>query len=129
MEEPRQPRSRHAAVRRHRDAQQVRKFFLDRDDGVSTGQTPREIGVIPLQKCHLRLKRVRLFGFRAAFGRRQRSECARISLAAPIAQGGGIDAFAAQDRTDPASLGGSVGFGEHACLVPGRECSPARAGR
>ena len=78
---------------------------------------------------HLRLERVRLFGFRAAFGRRQRSECARISLAAPIAQGGRIDAFAAQDRTDPASLGGSVGFGEHACLVPGRECSPARAGR
>ena len=27
-----------------------------------------------------------------------------VVLAAPIAQGGGIDAFAAQDRTDPASL-------------------------
>jgi hypothetical protein len=43
---PRLRWSRRAAIRRHRDPQQVGKFFLDHNDCFRTGEAPREMRVI-----------------------------------------------------------------------------------
>ena len=124
MPVPQRLRSRRFAVGRHRDPQQVRKFFLDGDDIFGAGEAPRKVGHIPLQHGHFCHERIGFGGFWAALDRCQRTESTGVTLAAPVTQRRRVDALAAQNRTDPTGLGGAVGLGEDAQLVARGERPP-----
>src|ERR1019366_9088293 len=113
----RPPRSRLFAVRRQRDAQQCRNFFLDVDDGLGTDKAPREMGIIPLQARHFGGQRVGFGGFWAAFAGNQRADYPGLAQPAPVAKSGRVQAFTAKDRADPTGVGGTVGLGQDAQLV------------
>ena len=61
-------RSRLVAVRRQRDAQQLRNFFLEFDDSLRTLQAQLETGIIALNQGQFASERVGVGGLRSAFG-------------------------------------------------------------
>ena len=70
-----------------------------------------------------------LEGFRAAPGRCQRAEGAGIALAAPVAEGGRVNTFAAQNGADAARFEGTISRGQDTQLVSGGERPPPGAAR
>ncbi len=68
-------------------AQQVRKFFLDRDDRLGPVQPMPELGVVTLRGRQLRSQRAGWDQLRPPPGRRQRAQGPGLALAAPLAQG------------------------------------------
>jgi hypothetical protein len=101
---------------------------LDSNDRLGAGQAQHQTGIILLQLHDLGGERVGLVDFRATPGGCQRAESAGVAQAAPVAQGRGVEAFAAQDRADPASRGSPIDIGEDAQLVGSAERAAAGAG-
>ena len=91
---------------------------------IGAGQTPREIGIALVRTGELSCERVGLGDFRATPGRNQPVERTGVSLPAPIAKRRRVDALTAQDRADPASVGGTIDLGQNAQFGLGVEGPP-----
>jgi hypothetical protein len=100
---------------------------LDADDGLGAGQPQRQAGIVSLKLGQFGCERIWLGWFRAAPGRRQRTEAAGIAVSAPVRQRRGVDALAAQNGTDATGLSSAVSGSEDPQLVLSREGPAARA--
>jgi hypothetical protein len=99
---------------------------LEVDDGLRACQAPCETGIVPLGEGEFGCQRVGFDGFAAALARNQRAEGTGVALPAPVGEGRGVDALAAQNAADATGFSGAIGLGKNAQLVPGGECPPAR---
>ena len=104
--------SRLVAVRRQRDAQQLRNFFLEVDDGFGAFQAQCQTGIIALSQSQFGCQRVGFSSLRAALGGRQCTEGSGIPLLAPFGEGRRVNALATQDGTDAAGLSRAIGLGQ-----------------
>jgi hypothetical protein len=96
---------------------------LDFDDCLSALQSspkPRILPLGPRQFCH---QRVRRRGLGSPLGGRQRTKSSTVALPAPEIQRRGVQAFPAQDSSDPTSVGGAVSLRQNAQLLLHRKSS------
>ena len=85
------------------------QVFLDGNDRLGAGEAARQMGVVLFQQYDFCRQRIGFDGFRAAPGRRQRAEGAGVALAAPVAEGGRVNTFAAQNGANAAGFEGTIG--------------------
>jgi hypothetical protein len=114
---------------------------LDPNDRFSVFESLTQPGILAAQLAEIGVRRLSNHGFGAASQRLECLERTGIPLSAPIGQGRRIEAFAAQDGSDPAGIRGAVGLlqdaqlgrrGERSTLRPWREfgrLSTRRRGR
>jgi hypothetical protein len=89
-------------------------------------QAPRETGIVALRQSEFGRQRVDFDGLAAALARNQRAEGTGVALPAPVGEGRGVDALAAQNGADATGFRGAIGLGKNAQLVLGGECPAAR---
>jgi hypothetical protein len=117
------------AVRRQRDAQQLRNFFLKLDDGFRAFQALCQTGIIALSQSQFGCKRVGFSNLPAALGGRQCTEGSGVPLLAPFGEGRRVNALATQDGTDAAGRCRAIGLGQDAYLVArGERTAPRPVG-
>ena len=109
---PRLPPSRFAAAAGCllQIVQQRSYFFLDGDDRLRLIQAAAQSGILMIGFGKFGLLGVRLNHFRPAMTRLQRAQGPRFTLAPPVAQGRGIQAFPAKNGRNAARIGDAVGL-------------------
>jgi len=103
---------------------------LDADNGFGVLQSLKQPGVFTTKLAEIGVRGLDDRGLGAAPQRLERLERTGLPLAAPLSQGGRVEALATQDGGDPAGIGGAVGLlqdaqlgcrGERPALRPWRE--------
>jgi hypothetical protein len=89
---------------------------LDFDDRLGVLQSPPEPGILPLGLRQFQRQRIPRHRLRPPLGRCQRTKSAAVALPAPVRQARRVQAFPAQDRSDPTNVGGTVNLGQNAEL-------------
>jgi hypothetical protein len=92
------------------------QLFLDFDDRLGVLQSPPEPCILPLGLRQFHRQRIPRHRLWPPLGRCQRIKSAAVALPAPVRQARRVQAFPAQDRSDPANLGGTVNLGQNAKL-------------
>ena len=92
------------------------QLFLDPNDRFGVFEPLTQPRVFAAKLAEVGVRRLGDHGLGAASQRLQRLERTGIPLAAPIGQGRRIEAFATQDGSDPAGIGGAVGLLQDAQL-------------
>jgi hypothetical protein len=96
---------------------------LDGDDGLGMFQPTHQPRILPFGLRQFGRQWIARCGFRPSLDRRQSTERASVAQSAPIAQGRGIQAFAAQDGGGAAG-GGAIDLRQNPQLVlPGERPS------
>jgi hypothetical protein len=92
------------------------QLFLDRDNRLGVLQPAHQPRILPFDLRQLRRHRITQHGLRSSFDRRQAAKRTSVAQSAPITQGRGIQAFAAQDDGGAAG-GGAIDLGQNSQLV------------
>ncbi len=103
------------------------QLFLNTDDGLGTCQSQHQTRVVFLKSRHFGGERVGFGDLWAALDRRQCTKGAGVALPAPVGQRRGVEALAAQNGGDAASVSRAIRVSENAQLILGGEDPPVRA--
>ena len=90
--------------------------FLDFDDRLGVLQSPLEPRILPLGQRQFRRQRVQHRGLGSPLDGRQHPKSSTGALPTPVRQSRRIQAFPAQDRSDPTNFGGHISLRQNTQL-------------